>query len=214
MITKCHPIYQYFQREIIGLPACPFSGIMHDPDSTALLLYPTKALANDQLSPFQDGFNYLKEHGNTLLGLLLSMMVILQFPKKSIRNNSSFLLTNPDMLHISILPHHTAWKRFLSNLRFIVIDEVHVYKGVFALILPMSCAGCCALLNSTVETLFLSAPVPPFMTARAFVEKWLSDLSPPFIRMGLLMVAKISSCIIRLCWTKNWVYGEGSSRKA
>lgn len=104
-----------------------FQELLHDPDATALLLYPTKALANDQLSPFQDGFNYLKEPGNAAIydGDTPNSQRI------AIRNNSTFLLTNPDMLHISILPHHTAWKRFLSSLRFIIIDEVHVYKGVF-----------------------------------------------------------------------------------
>ena len=49
----------------------------------------------------------------------------------SIRNDVSVLLTNPDMLHLSLLPHHTMWKRFFSHLRYIVIDEVHVYRGVF-----------------------------------------------------------------------------------
>jgi len=109
-----------------------FQELLHDPNATALLLYPTKALANDQLKPFQGGFNYLKEHGNVLPGnAAIYDGDTPNSQRIAIRNNSSFLLTNPDMLHISILPHHTAWKRFLSNLRFIVIDEVHVYKGVF-----------------------------------------------------------------------------------
>lgn len=109
-----------------------FQELLRDPAATALLLYPTKALANDQLKPFQSVFNYLNDQGN----ILKARAAIYDgdtpnSQKISIRNNASFLLTNPDMLHMSILPHHTVWKKFFSNLRFIIIDEVHVYKGVF-----------------------------------------------------------------------------------
>src|SRR6202011_1971707 len=48
-----------------------------------------------------------------------------------IRKRSNLILTNPDMLHVGILPHHTAWGDLFSNLAFVVIDEAHVYRGVF-----------------------------------------------------------------------------------
>ena len=51
--------------------------------------------------------------------------------RSEIRSTSRLILTNPDMLHIGILPHHTLWARFLQNLRFVVLDEMHVYRGVF-----------------------------------------------------------------------------------
>jgi DEAD/DEAH box helicase domain-containing protein len=51
--------------------------------------------------------------------------------RSSIRNSANIILTNPDMIHLGILPHHPSWESFLKNLRFIVLDEVHIYRGVF-----------------------------------------------------------------------------------
>src|SRR5208283_3968594 len=51
--------------------------------------------------------------------------------RKSIREKSHIVLTNPDMLHTGILPHHTRWTRLFENLRYIVVDELHNYRGVF-----------------------------------------------------------------------------------
>ncbi|MFN2282748.1 MAG: DEAD/DEAH box helicase [Anaerolineales bacterium] len=93
-----------------------------DSDSTALLLFPTKALARDQLEWFKD-FPRSKPgayDGDTP-----------QQHRKKIRDESNIVISNPDMLHLGILPYHTNWIRFLSNLRFIVLDEIHIYRGVF-----------------------------------------------------------------------------------
>lgn len=99
-------------------------GIAHDPKSRALYLYPSKALAQDQaralarLSPpelraaIYDGDTPRDE-------------------RPAIRRNSNLVLTNPDMLHIGILPHHRNWGDFLSNLEWVVVDEAHTYRGVF-----------------------------------------------------------------------------------
>ncbi len=95
---------------------------------TALLLYPTKALAADQATSF----------GAWLRDLGLPPGTIASYDgdtprsqRPAIRRDARALLTNPDMLHAGILPHHTLWRRYLQQLRWIVVDEIHVYRGVF-----------------------------------------------------------------------------------
>ena len=92
--------------------------------ATALYLYPTKALAQDQARSLSKlgppGLRHAIYDGDT--------------PKEergSIRRNSNLVLTNPDMLHIGILPHHRNWGDFLKRLEWVVIDEAHTYRGVF-----------------------------------------------------------------------------------
>ncbi len=101
--------------------------LSHQPGSTALLIYPTKALAHDQLAQLEDwarasgtALPIFPYDGDTPAG-----------KRNTIRNTVRVLITNPDMLHQGILPHHTRWARFFSNLRFVVVDEVHTYRGVF-----------------------------------------------------------------------------------
>ena len=101
--------------------------LLADPRARALYLFPTKALAQDQLRSLEQltketprNLAYGTYDGDT--------------PKSArtrLRQSGSILLTNPDMLHVGILPNHTLWSHFLSNLRYIVIDEAHVYRGVF-----------------------------------------------------------------------------------
>jgi DEAD/DEAH box helicase domain-containing protein len=95
-----------------------------NPEARAIYLFPTKALTQDQLS--------------NLSNLQLVNMPLATYdgdtPKSKrpvIRQNVRILLTNPDMLHTGILPHHTKWEDFFSNLKFVVIDEMHTYRGVF-----------------------------------------------------------------------------------
>ena len=101
--------------------------LLTDPTATALLLFPTKALAHDQLDNLQ---HWLAE---------LDVEIALHAydgdtPKRhrpNIRQQARLIVTNPDMLHLGILPHHTRWMRFLSGLRYLVLDEIHTYRGVF-----------------------------------------------------------------------------------
>jgi DEAD/DEAH box helicase domain-containing protein len=98
------------------------------PAPTALLLFPTKALAQDQLR----SMGALSE----LLALrsLLPVTYDGDTPpdaRQWARRNASVILTNPDMLHQGILPYHGRWSSFLARLRYVVIDEVHTYRGIF-----------------------------------------------------------------------------------
>lgn len=104
--------------------------LLDEPGATALYLFPTKALAQDQLKSLtrlaQGGFGLAGEvragvyDGDTAAST-----------RRRIRDESNVILSNPDMLHAGILPQHARWARFLKNLRFVVIDEMHAYRGIF-----------------------------------------------------------------------------------
>jgi len=101
--------------------------LLNDPAACALYLFPTKALAHDQLAAL-----------GHLVGALQAPIHVRPYDgdtpsshRPAIRRQARLLITNPDMLHAGILPHHTRWARFFSNLRWVVLDELHVYRGVF-----------------------------------------------------------------------------------
>lgn len=99
-----------------------------DPSASALFLYPTKALAHDQagaLSKLAEGAGL----GAEIISSYDGDTSVNQRP--SVRARTRLLVTNPDMLNAGILPHHTLWRQYLSNLRLVVIDEIHTYRGVF-----------------------------------------------------------------------------------
>ncbi len=99
-----------------------------DTPFTVLLLYPTKALSRDQEGTL--GKLLRAAAGNQPLGTFDGDTP--REERRNIQRRSDFVITNPDMLHSGILPNHNrAWKSFLSRLRFIVVDEVHVYRGAF-----------------------------------------------------------------------------------
>ncbi|RME47450.1 MAG: DEAD/DEAH box helicase, partial [Chloroflexi bacterium] len=101
--------------------------VLSIPHARALYLFPTKALAQDQLRALGEltqgslrGVRFATYDGDT--------------PKSSrakIRKQAAIVLTNPDMLHVGILPNHNLWSQFFANLKYVVIDEAHVYRGVF-----------------------------------------------------------------------------------
>ena len=96
-----------------------------DPRARALYLYPTKALAQDQARAL---------HRFGLHQQVRSAIYDGDTPRSqraAIRRRSNLILTNPDMLHVGILPHHHSWSELFANLAFVVVDEAHVYRGVF-----------------------------------------------------------------------------------
>jgi len=102
--------------------------ILDSPLSTALYLYPTKALAQDQLRAL-GGFLELEGAAPMLAGTYDGDTP--QNLRRRLRDAANIVLTNPDMLHQGILPHHARWNRFFTHLRYVVIDELHAYRGVF-----------------------------------------------------------------------------------
>lgn len=104
--------------------------ILTDGRSTSLLFFPTKALTYDQLNSFYR----LVQGLDSLTNRNITAVYDGDTPPSHrglIRQKTQILLTNPDMLNIGILPHHTSWAKFFENLKYIVIDEIHLYRGVF-----------------------------------------------------------------------------------
>ncbi|WP_336989483.1 DEAD/DEAH box helicase [Bacillus infantis] len=98
-----------------------------DPKARALYIFPTKALAQDQKSEINEliqeaelPVNSYTYDGDTPANI-----------REKVRKAGHVVITNPDMLHSAILPHHTKWVSLFENLKYVVIDEVHIYRGVF-----------------------------------------------------------------------------------
>jgi len=110
---------------VYNLPV--LEAVLEAPQARALYLFPTKALAQDQLRSLRG----LTQH--VLGGLLFGTYDgdTPQSARRRLRQSASIILTNPDMLHMGILPNHSLWSKFLANLKYVVIDEAHVYRGVF-----------------------------------------------------------------------------------
>ncbi|MCS7207865.1 MAG: DEAD/DEAH box helicase [Dehalococcoidia bacterium] len=129
--------------------------LLTDRSARALYLYPTKALAQDQLRtlkalvPTDAGIVYGIYDGDTS-----------EAERLALRRSARVLLSNPDMLHIGILPNHRRWARFLTGLRWVVLDEAHVYRGVFGshvANLIRRLRRVCALYGSAPQFLLASA---------------------------------------------------------
>ncbi|QED48389.1 DEAD/DEAH box helicase [Cytobacillus dafuensis] len=101
--------------------------VINDPSSRALYMFPTKALAQDQKSEINEiiedsglAINSYTYDGDTPSNI-----------RQKVRKAGHVVITNPDMLHSAILPHHTKWVSLFENLKFVIIDELHIYRGVF-----------------------------------------------------------------------------------
>jgi len=101
--------------------------ILDEPETRALYIFPTKALAQDQMHEVHSLITDLRTDiktytydGDTP-----------DDARQAIRKQGHVVVTNPDMLHTGILPHHTKWQKLFTNLKFVVIDELHIYRGVF-----------------------------------------------------------------------------------
>ena len=105
--------------------------VMTDPEARALYLFPTKALSQDQVAELHDVVTRLGPHIDFDLKTYTFDGDTPASARKAIRSSGHIVVTNPDMLHQGILPHHTKWVKLFENLRFVVIDELHNYRGVF-----------------------------------------------------------------------------------
>jgi DEAD/DEAH box helicase domain-containing protein len=103
---------------------------LEDEKATALMLFPTKALAQDQLRSFAR-FTALMEERPEWLKAGTYDGDTTPSSRRSLRAGASVIMSNPDMLHQGILPYHARWDRFFSNLKYVVVDEIHTYRGVF-----------------------------------------------------------------------------------
>lgn len=100
---------------------------LEDPFTKAFYLFPTKALSQDQMVELQ---GFIQRIGESITTFTYDGDTP-QEARQAIRTRGDIVITNPDMLHTGILPHHTKWVNFFQNLRFVVIDELHTYRGVF-----------------------------------------------------------------------------------
>ncbi|MBN1297562.1 DEAD/DEAH box helicase, partial [bacterium] len=130
--------------------------LLNRPDARALYLFPTKALAQDQL------------HDLTRLTARLPYPLPIGLydgdtpadTRKAIRESARIVMTNPDMLHAGILPHHSRWSRFFHSLAVIVIDELHHYRGVFG-------SHCCNVLRRMLRICRFHGSDPQFIMSSA-----------------------------------------------
>ena len=98
-----------------------------DPETRALFLFPTKALEQDQLKSLRQ----LLPAGSGIRAEILDGDTPAHRRAQLKADPPHILISNPDLLHLSLLPHHAAWKPFWERLRFVVLDELHTYKGIF-----------------------------------------------------------------------------------
>src|ERR1700741_3015761 len=103
------------------------NSVIEQPDTRALYLFPTKALAQDQLAELHDLAGRLDD----CFGVFTYDGDTPSDARKAIRERGHVVLSHPELLHTGILPHHTKWMRLFENLRYIVLDELHTYRGVF-----------------------------------------------------------------------------------
>ncbi|KAJ5087545.1 hypothetical protein N7456_011161 [Penicillium angulare] len=132
-----------------------------DPDSRGMYIFPTKALAQDQRRSMMDLLQYITGFQHTMVETFDGDTPM---PSRNfIRDEARIIFTNPDMLHVTILPQESAWRTFLKNLKFVVVDELHVYNGLFgshvAFVMRRLRRICAAVGNRHVKFISCSATV-------------------------------------------------------
>lgn len=105
--------------------------VLQNEDSRSLYLFPTKALSQDQVAELHNIVTILSPHLQFDIKTYTFDGDTPVSARKAIRTSGHIVVTNPDMLHSGILPHHTLWVKLFENLRYVVIDEIHNYRGVF-----------------------------------------------------------------------------------
>jgi DEAD/DEAH box helicase domain-containing protein len=148
--------------------------LLSDPEQRALYLFPIKALSRDQLETLNDLFGML-ESETSFKAAVYDGDTSAHFRAKIRQQPPHVLVTNPDMLHYSLLPHHAKWETFWRRLRFVVIDEMHTYRGIFG-----SHVGqifrrfhrICRYYGSAPQFIFLSATIAnPDSLARQLIDR-------------------------------------------
>lgn len=105
-----------------------FDALLADPSARALYLFPTKALARDQLESVRELATATRAAD---LGAVVYDGDTPPDHRRAARTRARLVATNPDMLHAGILPHHASWAAFFAGLKYVVVDELHVYRGLF-----------------------------------------------------------------------------------
>jgi DEAD/DEAH box helicase domain-containing protein len=110
--------------------------LLDEPDARAIYLYPTKALARDQENGLRElmaaaGLNAVASGGRPPASAVVFDGDTPGDARRAARERAGIVITNPDMLHAGILPHHASWARTFQHLRYVIVDELHTYKGVF-----------------------------------------------------------------------------------
>ncbi|SCU87941.1 LADA_0E07184g1_1 [Lachancea dasiensis] len=125
--------------------------LLKDPQATFMYMFPTKALAQDQKRAFQALLSRIPQ---------LSHIVVDTYDGDTeennrgyIRKNARVIFTNPDMIHVSILPNHPNWRHFLMHLKLVVVDELHMYKGLFGSHVALVLRRLVRLVNGFYENL-------------------------------------------------------------
>ena len=107
------------------------NAILRDPSTRALYLFPTKALAQDQLAELHTLSELVTRGTDAEIGVFTYDGDTPADARRAIRGKAHVVLSNPDMVHSGILPHHPRWAKLFENLRYVIIDELHAYRGVF-----------------------------------------------------------------------------------
>lgn len=132
-----------------------------DPESRGMYIFPTKALAQDQRRSMKELLKYIPTFQDVVVETFDGDTPMKE--RNLIRDEGRIIFTNPDMLHITILPQESSWRTFLRHLKFVVVDELHVYNGLFgahvAFIMRRLRRICAAVGNRKVRFISCSATV-------------------------------------------------------